>query len=329
MDNYHDVLHQMEQFGIALRKKDLPLQIDLPKRKTCGANGKDWYKLHSFRPRAGGALVLGSFGTYRHGGDWAKVKVDWEPLTEAEKARHQAERDAAAALALEVKRQEAEIAALDARELWQRATPTGSSPYLQRKGVEGESCRYLPNGTVVIPMIRYDLDRSVALKACQRILADGSKYFSKGFQKPGTAVRLGPLPEAIALVLVCEGYATGLTLRAATSRLLPVFCAFDAGNLVHVVPIVRELFAQARILICADDDWRTKDAGGKLLNPGRTVAAKVAKEVEGCDIIWPVFAPATRQEKDTDYNDLAARQGIDAVRQQLTGVIDAMERRYG
>lgn len=329
MDNYQDVLHQMEQFGIAFRDKDLPLQIDTPKRKTCGDKSKDWYKLHTFQPRTGGSLIVGTFGTYRHGGDWAKVQIDWQPLSDAEKARHQAERDAAAAKAAEVRRQEAEIAALDARELWQRATPTGTSPYLQRKGVEGESCRYLPNGTVVIPMIRYDLDRSAALKACQRILPDGSKYFSKGFQKPGTAVRLGPLPAAIALVLVCEGYATGLTLRAATSRLVPVFCAFDAGGLVHVVPIVRELFAEARILICADDDWRTKDATGKLINPGRTMAAKVAKEVSGCDIVWPVFAPAMRQAKDTDFNDLAARQGLEVVRQQLHGVIEAMEKRYG
>lgn len=328
MDNYHDVLHQMEQFGIEFLPKDLPLLIDHPKRKTCGKGGKYWYKLYTFRPRAGGQLVLGRFGTYRHGGSDARVDVDWKPLTEAERARYKAEREAAAAKAQAERRADAELAALDARALWACATPEGRSPYLERKGVQGESCRYLPDGTVVVPMIRYDLERALALKACQRILPTGQKFYSKGFEKPGCAVRLGEPGEAV-LLLLCEGYATGLTIRAATDWAVPVFCAFDAGNLVHVAPMMRELFPHARLLICADDDWKTFDPRtGQLTNPGRTTAKKVAREVPGCDLVWPVFKASTRQDKDTDFNDLHMREGLHAARRQLQGVISAMAVRY-
>lgn len=320
----------MEQFGIKFKNAaDRDLKIDTPKRKTCGEGGKYWYKLYTFRPRAGGSLILGWFGSYRHGGSEAQVEVDWKPLSDAERARHQAEREAAAIKAAAAKREEADLAALDARALWQRAAPQGYSPYLQRKGVTGESCRYLPNGTLVIPMIRYDLPRDQALKACQRILADGQKFYSKGFEKAGCAVRLGDLGDLV-LVLICEGYATGLTIRAAVEWAYPVFCAFDAGGLVHVVPMMRELYPHTRLLICADDDWKTFDKlTGRLTNPGRTAAKKVAKEVPGCDLVWPVFNAATRQDKDTDFNDLHLREGLHVARRQLQGVIQAMAAQYG
>jgi putative DNA primase/helicase len=70
--------------------------------------------------------------------------------------------------------------------------------------------------------MRYDLPRADALQALQRIAADGSKRFTKGLQKPGVCLRLG-LVVAGEPLLVCEGYATGLTLRMALGRRLPVF----------------------------------------------------------------------------------------------------------
>jgi putative DNA primase/helicase len=329
LDNYQDVVHQMERFGIEFKSKDLPLHIDTPKRKTCGVGGKYWYKLYTFRPRAGGTMLLGSFGTYKHGGSSMKVEVDWQPLTDAERERHRAEREAAKAAALAERKANAELAAMDALDLWRQASATGVSPYLQRKGLAGESCRYLPDGTLVIPLIRYDLDRASALQAVQRVLPDGRKFYSKGFEKPGCAVRLGTAGE-VSLILICEGYATGLTIRLAVDGQYPVFVAFDAGNLVHVARMLHTLYPTTRLLICADDDWKTVDPiTRRPSNPGRTTARKVAKEITGCDLVWPVFNAATRQEKDTDFDDLRQRQGLPAVKGQLQGVIEAMRRRYG
>ena len=80
MDNYQQVLVQMAQFGIELREgKDLPLKLDTRKSVTCGKGGKDWYKLYLFRrdpDKGGGTYVVGTFGTYRHGGASQKVEVE-------------------------------------------------------------------------------------------------------------------------------------------------------------------------------------------------------------------------------------------------------------
>ena len=327
MDNYAMVVHQMEEFGVEFLSKDLPLAIDAPKRRGCGKKGKWWYWLRTFRPDAGGCFIVGRFGSYKSG-ESRKVEIDWKPLAEAERTRLRAEREAAQARADAARAAESELAALGAADLWRRAAKEGASPYLVRKGVTGEACRYLVDGTLVVPLLRYDLPREQALRAVQRIKPDGSKLFTKGFAKPGCAVRLGDV-EPGRVVLVCEGYATGLTLRMATDHQLAVYVALDAGNLAHVVPLVRQLHPDNRILICSDDDWRTRDPRTMALcNPGRTAAMKVAKLVPGCDVLWPVFTRATRAPKDTDFNDLHARQGLDAVARQLVAVLLAIKAKF-
>lgn len=325
MDNYAEVVHQMEAFGVEFLPKDLPLQIDAPKRRGCGRKGKWWYWLRTFRPDAGGALVVGRYGSYKSG-ESAKVEINWRPLADAERTRLKAEREAAQARADARRAEEAELAALGAAELWRRASKVGASAYLERKGVQGEACRYLPDGTLVVPLLRYDAPRETALRGVQRIKPDGGKLFTKGFAKTGCCLRLGDAPDnATPLLLVCEGYATGLTLRMATGCAVPVLVALDAGNLHHVVPLLRSLYPAPRLLICADDDHLTVDqATGELINPGRTAAKAVAKLVSRCDLVWPIFNPATRAPKDTDYNDLHLREGLAAVRHQLTAVMGAM-----
>lgn len=355
MDNLQQVLLQMQQFGIELRDKDLPLKLDTPKSKTCGKGGKDWYKLYLFRrdrDKGGGEYIVGTFGTYRHGGASQRVDVEWAPLSPEERERRARElRDQRAAAAAE-RRREIETAAAEAINVWRIAVRDGSSPYLERKGVLGESCRYLreplvlrwpgemgaddtvirlPAGTVVVPLLRFDYPREQALRALQFIKPDGGKVYQKGMEKPGSCVRLGDIDaETTQLLLVVEGYATGLTARMACDRKFPVFVALDAGNLAHVVPLLRKLYPFTWILILADDDWKTKDQHtGALTNPGRTAARAIAKKVVACDHLWPIFAPATRGEKDTDFNDLHAREGLDAVRKQLSGVVAMMVKRYG
>ena len=180
MDNYQQVLLQMEEFGIVLLDKNLPLKTGTPKRVTCGKGGKDWYRLYEFCRDAGGTYIVGIYGTYRHGGDWRKVVVDWKPLSDAERTRMAAERRAERERAEADRRLAAELAAMGAAELLASARREGISPYLQRKLVEGESCRYLPDGTIVIPLMRYDLPVDQRLQAVQRILpsADNRTIFT-------------------------------------------------------------------------------------------------------------------------------------------------------
>jgi putative DNA primase/helicase len=128
-------------------------------------------------------------------------------------------------------------------------------------------------------------------------------------------------------VLVCEGYATGLSIRMALDRQVPLYVALDAYNLAYVVEIVRALHPRAHLLICADDDWKTKDHHGP--NPGRRAAKAAAKATPQCDIVWPVFTEATRQAKDTDFNDLHLREGLQAVSKQLHAVMRAISMYVG
>lgn len=331
MDNYASVVHQMESFGVEFKGNDLPLTIPTPKRKTCGVKGKWWYWLQLWRPRnpdgseTGAEYVVGKFGTYKHGGSDQKVEIDFKPPTDAERARFRAEQQAARAKADADKAAAAAQAALGAADLWRSASREGHSPYLERKGVQGEACRYLRDGSVLIPLLRYDRPREQALRAVQRIYPDGFKLFTKDFSKTGCALRLGEVTAETDLILVCEGYATGLSIRMATDHLLPVYVALDAYNLVFVVEIVRAHYPDAHMLICADDDWKSEDHDGP--NPGRNKAKMAAKTTPACDILWPVFKPATRQEKDTDFNDLHLREGLNAVATQLAAVVAAISRR--
>lgn len=314
MDNEYDALAQIEQVVGTLRPKDKPLKTD-GRRHTCGKGGKGWYKLYEWRPDAGGSYITGSFGSYRTG-QVEKVLLDMSEISAAERERRQREREAVDRAAQEARAREAALAAMNATELWRAAKPQGSSAYLVRKLVDGESCRYLGDGSIVIPLLRYDLPRDQALKGVQRIYADGGKRFTRGFDKPGCCLRLGHVAVGDP-ILVCEGYATGLSLRMASAKRVPVFVALDAGNLPLVVALLRELHPHCPILICADDDWRTTDHAGERCNPGRDKARKALRETLNTHMIYPVFNPATRAIKDTDFNDLHAREGINAVARQL------------
>lgn len=352
MENFQEVLHQMKEFGIELRTRD---RESFPKRTgkrvTCGAGGKFWYWLHEFRRDDGKVYLVGRFGSYKSGNS-EKVEIDWTPINDAERERRAAEHAKQRAAAEAARAIEIANAAMDASTWWRRGSKDGESPYLRKKGLEGESCRYvpedvwmlwpgrepgeedvrvfLPAGTLIVPLLRYDLDRSQALRGLQFIRPDGAKIYQRGFGKPGCALRLGEHPGDVRLICVVEGYATGLTVRLAVDKALPVYVALDAGNLAHVVPLLRELYPDVRILVCADDDWRTRDQhSGRLTNPGRTVAKQTCRQVPGCDFVWPVFEPSTRGEKDTDFDDLRQRQGLDAVKRQLQGCISMMERVHG
>ena len=201
----------------------------------------------------------------------------------------------------------ADTAAARAAALWASASPSGGSAYLARKGVDGESVRYLPDGAVVVPMIRYGEEPT--LVGAQVIAPDGDKRFLAGSAKQGSACRLG-LVVVGGLILVCEGLATGLSIRAATGRRCPVFVAFDAGNLLPVAALLRGLYPDSPFLICADDDWQTSG------NPGRSKARAVTRSVPASHYVYPVFS-GPRGDRMTDFNDLQAAEGLGAVARQL------------
>jgi len=311
MNSSHDVAHQMLAAGL-----DMPPQpLDLSgKVQRFGPKKNHWYRLREMRTDAGAYVVVGSFGNWK-GQERFKVEVDWKGIGQAERDELLRKRQAAAEQERTERAALGRLAGLSAAELWRQAhAPLGRNAYLERKGVQAEACRFLPDGSLVIPLLRYDLPREAALKAVQRIWPDGAKRFTRGFEKAGACLRLGHVL-AGSPMLVCEGYATGLTLRMAIERRLPVFVALDAGNLQPVCELLRTLHPHAPLLLCADDDWRTPG------NPGRDKGYKAARAVADCAYTWPIFRPGNRAEKDTDFNDLHRAEGLNAVARQLGGAL--------
>jgi putative DNA primase/helicase len=118
------------------------------------------------------------------------------------------------------------------------------------------------------------------------------------------------------VLLLAEGYATAASLHQATGR--PVAVAFDAGNLAPVAKALHQATPTAFIVLCGDDDIDTHARTGH--NPGRDKATAAARAVQGM-AVFPVGLPAGA----SDFNDLHAAAGLDAVRLAVEFAIDAYQ----
>ena len=250
-------------------------------------------------------------------GDWrTQVQYRWTSheqhgLTEVELRR--LEEDVRRLLEQEKRKQE-ERQAATARSIqaqWEALPPAPADhPYLVRKGVQPHGIR-IKAGSLVVPLY----DGKGQLWSWQTIDAAGRKRFYKGGRAFGlffTFAQPGQL-EAANTILICEGWATGATLHEATE--LPVAAAMNCGNLLPVAQALHGKYPQCRLVICADDDWKT--AG----NPGVTEAEKAARFV-GAAVVVPLWS-GERGEKDTDFNDLAQAEGLDTVRRIVEAVLVA------
>ena len=243
-----------------------------------------------------GSRPAGAFGCWRRG-----IKQTWcagaAPLTAEERHRLRERVRAEQARRERTEAQRKVQAAETAAQAWQRCGPAPADhPYLVLKRVQPHSCRVDAEGRLVLPIA--GLDGRIA--SLQTIAADGTKRFLAGGAKAGHFVLLG---QSGPVLLVAEGFATAASLHEATGY--PVAVAFDAGNLLPVCRVLAEAYPSARLLVAADDDFRTDG------NPGLAKARAAAKAV-GAKVVEPVFSDPTR--RGTDFNDLALAEGPEAVR---------------
>ena len=316
-----DVLGQFADHGLEPAQ---PLTFGkLTRCKTTQDKGKEkngWYVIHEHRTEKNEVLIFGSFGDWRSG-DSNKIKVKAGRMS-------QEERDVMRARQEEGKRRAAEIAANAARRaanrasgLFKRMPEKGRSAYLDRKQIVGMGVRYAPrSGALLVPMSNAR-DQIVGLQVIypEKQLDTGrdKSYWPYGMSKEGAFHLIGPHPEPGEPVLVCEGYATGVSLHMATS--LAVAIAFDAGNLSVVAKAMRERFPGRAMIVCRDDDWKTKRPNGEPWNPGEEKGSNAALIVGG-QVVGPVFS-GERDIKWTDFNDLHCAEGLDAVRRQVLSVV--------
>lgn len=233
-------------------------------------------------------------------------------------ARRRAEEEAERAERIRKRAEAAERA----EAIWSQADEVDGSdhPYLQRKGVlsfglrRGASWRGAP--ALLVPIFNID-GQLVSLQAIfdnpNPDLGRDRDYLPGG-QKHSAYYLIGGKPTGPQpTVVVCEGYSTGASIHMATGHCVAV--AFDAGNTPNVARIMRELFGAATIVIAADNDQWSRSG-----NDGIHYARQAASSAGGM-VVVPKFADLS--SKPTDFNDLHALEGIEAVREQIAAAIPA------
>ena len=279
--------------------------------KTQGDRAKNsWYLLHL------DGLPAGAFGCWKRG-----FKETWraggtESISEIDRIERDRKIAQKKAKSEQEQRRKHQSAAQTAQAILDRsAIPADDShPYLQRKSVRaypGTRIGYWPQrnkaNCLLIPL--RDIDGN--LKSLEAIYADKptagrkNKDFLSGGEKQGAHFTIGNPASSDALVFG-EGYSTCATIYEATGYC--VIAAMDAGNLLAVALAYRERYPEKPILFAADNDRHNK-AG----NVGIIKATAAALAVNGLLAI-PVFAD---DEKGSDFNDLAALYGLDAVRKAI------------
>lgn len=244
-----------------------------------------------------------------------------EQIAERKRKREEEEKQRAA----EKKRLQGEAAKLS-NLLWNAAEPAiDDHPYLEGKGVsahglamgewplindKGEVFRRLP-GALLIPIMDAKNGKVMSLQGIL-LNPDGGidKRYLKNGRKQGGFHMVGSPPCPGEPLVFCEGYATGATIHELTGWC--VIVTFDAPNLPVVAKIMRDQFAGAPFIICADNDAWTKL--GDIENPGVHYANEAAQATRAL-VISPKFADVTT--RPTDFNDLAKLEGPAVAREQL------------
>lgn len=206
------------------------------------------------------------------------------------------------------------------RETWDKASPCENHPYLEKKHVLSyglrSSTKFSNNDTLLVP----GYSRDGEMCAVQQIYwSKKDKSFQKRWLGPskGAFYPLNGMDGEI--ICLAEGYSTAATIAESTG--LNTIFAGNCDNMCSVAVTVRDIRPHARVVICADDDWKTPG------NPGLTWGEKARRACSAMSryphvLVYPNFRFGGRREKETDFNDLAVFAGLDEVRMQIMHAIE-------
>lgn len=259
-----------------------------------------WYVLHN------DLVAAGDFGCWRAGTSWHWCSKSTGQMTQEELVAHQDRVQAQKALRDSEQAQRHAGAAKAAAIVFNAASLCTTHPYLTTKGVQAYGIRQAGDN-LLIPL----RDSTGTLHSLQTITPDGGKRFLIGGKVKGCYHGLTGSP---GVLLICEGYATGASLREATGHAVVV--AFNAGNLEGVALDLHALYPDVKIVIAADDDHQTEG------NPGMTKARSAAVAVGGY-LAVPDFG-GNRPVKATDFNDLHQHSGLDAVKSCIDAALSSV-----
>lgn len=335
-DHIADFLTAMRAAGIPPAKPSDIIANDKRNRyqvegdKPSKRNGE--YKL---KIKTDGQFAFGYFKDYSQGVTHSWHSDPDREFTPAEKSDWQKARDEQQEQQEIEDAERARQAAKRAKERWDGAKAADPNhPYLVRKGIKPYILRQ-EEDNLLVPLYRHQ-----RIAGLQIITPEGVKKYSFGMSVKGASTVFGERGEGMERILICEGFATGASLREATG--LPVVCAMDKANLFAVAEYYRGKYPAAQLIFCEDSDqWRfgqdqkpdgvdRNDYPGdapewnqwreerRLENIGHEKAREAAGAFKGF-IIAPGF-PADDKEKRTDFNDLHLAKGLDAVADRIKHV---------
>lgn len=306
--------------AIELNSADF-VRFDAPGDKRGRQNG--YYKIKT------GQYPVGWFGDWKSGQQTQWNYFEKSTLSEKEWKHVQAEHRRLKAEAAIEREANHKARAEDARQKWLEASAdVAGHAYLERKRIDppkGLRLHIAGEGAqlVVVPMWAFDQNGNPQIWNLQYIAGDGTKRFMKGGRVDGTFFSLRGSSERNVIVL-CEGVATGFTIWRATG--LSVMVAFNSGNLVKVARELEQWRPMSDVLIAADDDampseaWLEANPGKTWENAGVKAATQAARAID-CKWIVPHFRDGPDRGR-TDFNDLEAREGIEAVGAQIWGAFE-------
>lgn len=167
------------------------------------------------------------------------------------------------------------------------------SDYLKTKKLIGHHYSVLPDGKLVLPLVNKDNQ----ITGAQLISPDGNKRLLPGTSKTGSFIPAGGQEHAHQQIILSEGFATALSISLVVPKSY-VVAAIDAGNLIHVAKVMRELYPDSKIIIAGDND-----IGGSK-NIGLDKAIEAARAVGGYYSI-----PDT--DFKCDWDDYRQQYGLD------------------
>lgn len=262
-------------------------------------------------------------------GDWAaderhQYKSDGE-YTAAEKQEIESKLLEVAA-AERAKREDYQREVADAcRAKWGNLSDRGQSPYFVKKSLPADrlyGCKlYAVESGILTAVPARDVEG--VLWGIQYIHEDGKKNFTGGMRIKGCFHLIGAqdgrldcIPPEETLHVV-EGVATGASVSLAVEG--PVACAFNAGNLEAVCRAIRDRRPDLHLVVCGDDDRWTTRPSGEPWNPGRENAERAGR-ASGARVALPRFT--SLDARPTDFNDLHALEGLEAVRACLAAAME-------
>lgn len=171
--------------------------------------------------------------------------------------------------------------------------------------------KYLKYRNNYVFVTGYNLDFEVVffqLIAAKKNKDGIDKWFPKTFIKHESFGLIGPqIDESTTSVIICEGWATALSIAKFVKFKIPVLIAWDSGNMQAVANKVRSRYRDIKIWSANDNDHTKplKDNAG--LHGGRKLCSAV-----GAYPIPPDFDPSEPLDvNNSDWNDMELCYGLE------------------